>query len=125
MRNLTVFALSIGTINIQTGMNGHKWSIYENNPEDSELYLTSTNRLMFACKGTLQIGDSLTVRNNDSNRMLDTCYVVDILPTNKEAMIEKLLEHKFDYRILRAFSKKMFKNKLNTGYSIKGVVSAS
>jgi len=124
MRDLTVFALSIGTINIQTGKTQYDWSIYDNN-SNIELALSGCGRLMYGVKGTFIVGDSLTIRNNDTQRKLQSVIISAILPCNKEELIEKLLEHGYDYRTLRAFYKKKFSRKLSVSYSVKGVTNTS
>jgi hypothetical protein len=120
MRNLEAAALSIGSINIQTGKGQYDWSIYDM-AESTQMYLYNGNRLIYAAKNTFEVGDQVLLRGNDSRRKMNEGKITALLPCDREGMIEALLEHGFDYRVLRAFAKKRFKNKLQTSYSIKGV----
>jgi len=115
-----VHVLSIGVINIQTGKTQYDWSVYEQ--KEARLFLCSGGFFLYGVKDSLNIGDKLILRNNDSNRKIKETTVIAIMPTNKDAIIKELLDYNYDYRQLRAFSKKRFKNKLNTSYSIKGVI---
>ena len=111
--------LPIGVINIQTGKTQYDWSVYQS--DTTRLFLCSGGFFLYGVEGSLNVGDKLTLRNNDSNRKLKETTVIAIMPTNREEVVKSLLDFNYDYRQLRAFKKKRFKNKLMTSYSIKGV----
>ena len=113
----TLYVLPIGVINIPTGKTQYDWSVYES--DETSLYLCSGSFLLYGAKGTLKVGDELTLRNNDTQRKLKTTNVTAILTTESSTIIKELFELGYDYRQLRAFKKKAFKRKLMTSYSIK------
>lgn len=117
----TVFALTIGVINIQSGKTQYDWSIYDEFHKDSKLFYCSGGFLMLGAPGSLEIGDDIVIRNNDTQRKMKDATVKAILSTDKDTLIKELLELEFDYRQMRAFKKKAFSRKLSTSYSIKGV----
>ncbi|HHX70457.1 MAG TPA: hypothetical protein GX708_20685 [Gallicola sp.] len=114
--SLTAAVLSIGKVNIQTGKTKYDWSVY-----DSSATIYYAGGMLLYGSSQLKIGDRLTLRNNDSNRLITHCEIIDSAPANKEAVIEMLLKHKYDYRPARPFKKKEFSKKLQTSYSIKGI----
>lgn len=111
--------LSIGVININTGMNAHNWNIYENSPEHSELYYVG-GFLIFGAKGSLKEGDVITLIGNDSRRRLKPPTTVErVIPNSREELLKTLLELGYDYYPKRAFQKSKFKRKLSTSYVLK------
>jgi len=118
--SLTASVISIGKVNIQTGNTKYNWSVYDSS---SKIFYAGGILLYGSTENELKIGDILTLRNNDSNRLVTRCKIIDSAPANKEAVIEMLLKHEYDYRPARAFKKKEFSKKLKTSYSIKGIMN--
>lgn len=122
----TVFALSIGVVNIQSGKTQYDWSIYDGTEkypavETKELYHCTGSFLLMGAKGSLQEGDSIVIRHNDTHRKLKDAKVTKVLTCDKDTLVNELLELEYDYQVVRAFRKKQFSKKLGTSYSIKGV----
>ena len=121
-RRLTAAALSIGVVNMTTGKTQYDWSIYED--DKAGVFLTSGGYLLFASPGSFEIGDSVLLRNNDTNRKLqDARTIIGIAKSDYESVMTMLEEHGWDYRPIRAFKKRKNKSRLSTSYSIKGIVN--
>ena len=114
--------LSIGVININTGMNAHNWNIYENSPELSELYYLEHlgGFLIFGAKGSLKEGDVITLIGNGSRiRLKPPTTVKRVIPNSREELLKTLLELDYDYYPKRAFQNSKSKRKLKTSYVLK------
>jgi hypothetical protein len=122
MELTAAYVLGIGVINIQSGKTMYDWSIYES-PETGFVFLTNHNCLLYATKETFEVGDTLKeLRGNDSLRKLkDNVKIIDAAPCIKEKVIEMLYKNGYDYRVLKAFTKKSLTRKLQSSYSVKGV----
>ena len=61
MRNLTAFAIGIGSINPKCGQTKFGWNIYDNG---TAFYICGNNdRLLYATKGSFEIGDVVIFNN--------------------------------------------------------------
>jgi len=120
-QKFTAAVLSIGIINILTGKTQYDWSIYQN--DRSTVSLTNDSTLLYSSPGTFEIGDSVLLRNNDTNRKVGgPVEIVAIMNCDKESVLSTLKEHGYDYYPLRPFQKRKLNRKLKTSYSIKGVI---
>lgn len=119
-KQLKVNAISIGSINIQSGKTQYGWSIYDS--KGSEVYLVA-NRLLYAAKGTFEIGDIVSCFDNDSGRSLElvSAEITDIATAKKDDVVDMLAKNGYDYSVAKPFKKKKSDKKLNTSYSVKGV----
>ena len=116
--NLKADVLGIGVINITSGKTMYDWSIYDW-PEGC-VYLTSSNRILYASPETFQIGDNVTLIGNDSRRKLQEVTVVDVCKCVYSEVVEMLWKHEMDYKPKRAFAKARWSKKLQSSYSVKG-----
>lgn len=116
---MEVFVLSIGVININTGKTQYDWSIYDDKPEITNLYHCKEGFLIRGAKGSLEIGDSVIMRNNDTRRKLGCATIDKVLPVTREELIDGLYELGYDYKPKRAFKKSAFKKKLRTSFTLK------
>lgn len=119
-KNLNASVLSIGVINITTGKTKYDWSIYEQ--PDAVVYLAG-NRLLFAAPGTFNIGDKVTMFDNDSGRKVkwgSDMTIKDMSNCIQEDVINMLFKNEYDYRPKRAFVKSKWSRKLETSFSVKG-----
>lgn len=117
-----VSVLTIGNANPNTGKTKYDWGIYDefwNNK--MTVYLCGWHLVFSANEDDFEIGEKLVLRNNDSQRKLNEVVVTDKCICNRDALLEMLLKHKFDYYPKRAFQKSRFKNKLLVSYSVKGI----
>lgn len=128
--DLKAWVISIGIINITTGMTGHDWSIYDQTPTvHSSVFLTNRGFLLVAAHDTFQKGDVLKdIRDNDSLRkvsMASGAAIVDIAPCIKEEVLAMLKRNGYDYYPIKAFRARPKGNrKLSTSYSVKGTDNA-
>lgn len=122
MANYTAFVLPIGVVNITSGKTCYDWSIYDDFHQNGFIYLVG-RFLMLDAHQDFEIGDTITLRNNDSQRKLKEAKVIDFCKCNKEDILAMLLKNGYDYYPKRAFQKGRFKAKLDTSYSIKGITN--
>ena len=122
---LNAAAISIGIINITTGNTKYKWSIYDS-PKESTVFLTNRGSLLIASSSTFKKGDIVTLRDNDSNRLLVSRVVIkDFAPAIKDEVLLMLKNNNYDYYPIASFKARPKGNrKLGTSYSIKGTTEA-
>lgn len=123
MANYTAFVLPIGIINMTTGKTCYDWSIYDEIYKNSTIYLAGRVLLFGGGETSFNIGDNITLRNNDSQRKLKEVIIRDICKCNKEDILAMLLKNGYDYYPKKPFQKAKFKAKLDTSYSLKGVTN--
>ena len=123
-KGLIVYVLSIGMVNIQSGKTKYNWSIYDD--KNVSIYIcgdgTRASFLLYGAKGSLDIGDNITLIGNDTQRKVDKTTIIDICDNDKDTLITLLYDkYKMDYKLKRAFQKATYPWKLRTSFSIKGV----
>ncbi len=117
---MKVAVLSVGVINIPSGKTKWDWNIYDSK---MQAFLTSSRFLLLAEKDTFSVGDDFKLFDNDSSRSLGKSgKIIDSSPCEKEALIEMLYKNGYDYKPSRAWTKKEMKKKLDTSYSVKGIL---
>lgn len=117
--NLTAYVISVGVVNIPTGKTMYDWSIYENT--GLYAFLTKSGSLLFGTQNTFNVGDSVTLRGNDSQKKLKETEVIDFAPCIKDDLLKMLKNNRYDYYPIRAFTARKDGNrKLQTSYSVKG-----
>ena len=121
----TAFVLPVGTVNILTGATCYDWTIYDEHWKGSTwAFLTDSRFLMFSSReDSFQIGEEVTLRGNDTQRLLKKVKIKDVCAVDKDTLLAMLLKNEYDYYPARAFKKKRFSNKLQTSYSIKGITN--
>jgi len=128
MKNIKTFdkfkdtnpVLSVGVINITTGVTSDKWSIYEN--KGLFAYLASGGFLILGAEGSFQKGDSYDLIGDQTRRSLSKRgRIIDSHScANKEEFIAWLKSHKYDYTPIRSFRKRPEgTKKLSTSYVLK------
>jgi hypothetical protein len=123
----TAHVISIGIINMTTGVTGHEWSIYPDPNAEYNLphfaYLSNNGFLLIASEGTFKIGDECELKDNDSQRKLKSgVKIVDSSSCDKETLLAMLKKNNYDYYPIKAFRSRAKGNrKLSTSYSVKGV----
>jgi len=118
---LTAAVIAVGVINMNTGMTGHGWSIYEN--KGMHAFLTDQGSLLLGNPKTFEVGNKdITLRDNDSNRRKEYgVEIIDKAPCNKDELLSMLEKHRYHYKPLKAFRKRPEgSRKLRTSYSVKG-----
>lgn len=116
-----VSVISVGLVNMTTGKTMYDWSIYES--EGLFEFLTTGGYLLFGREDSFNIGDSVDLIGNDSNRRLGKKDdIVAISKATKEDLLKMLKENGYDYYPIKAFRARAKNNrKLNTSYSVKGI----
>lgn len=117
----TVFVIGIGNVVPSTGKTKFDWNLYESQGLTMNIWLAS-NRLLLSAGDDFEIGERVVIRDNDSNRKLNELTIQDVCKSDRESVLEMLLRNKYDYYPTRPFKKKRFPSKLNTSYSVKGIV---
>ena len=116
MKNYTAFALSIGSINPHIGKTKYDWNVYTNGTAVYEC----GGRLLIALPGTFKEGDVVIVRENDSQRKLQTVTIQKECKT-KEELIAFLKSQGYTMTKPKPFQKFVGKKyKPSESYSVKG-----
>jgi len=118
----SAFVLSIGNANPNTGATMYEWSIYDEFWNNKMYVFLAHGHLIFSSsENDFEIGEGITLRGNDNKRLLKSTTIQDKCICNRDALLEMLLKHSYDYYPARAFKKKRFNNKLGVSYSVKGI----
>jgi hypothetical protein len=116
----TLPVISIGVVNIPSGMTQYDWSIYEN--IGLFAFLTDSGYLIFGAEGSLKVGDEYDLVGNDSRRRLSrNGSIISICSCEDKVVFTQWLKsHKYDYTPIRAFKSRSASNrKLTTSYVLK------
>jgi len=118
----TVMVLSVGTVNILSGKTQYEWGIYDDGWKNNMFAWLASGCLLFSSNETdFEIGETVTLRNNDSSRKIKECTIKDKSIVNETDLMEMLKSNGYDYTPLRPFKKRPQGNqKLTTSYSVKG-----
>jgi len=120
----TVTVLSIGVVGIENGNTQYDWGIYDDFwLNKMYAWLTTSGFLVFSSnKDDFEIGETVVLRNNDSNRKIKTCEIKDVSIVNYDDLLKMLKSHQFDYSPIAPFrSRPKGNRKLTTSYSVKGI----
>jgi hypothetical protein len=124
-RKFTAYALGIGKVNLNTGVTGHGWNIYDNGwGKGMEVYYTGSH-LIFSTEGSFKKGDDVTLRHNDTSRKLKEVFIVDVCKCEKDEILKMLKKDDWDFYPKRPFAKKSpgarDNSRFGISYSIKGI----
>jgi hypothetical protein len=115
------YVLPIGVVSPANGNTMYDWNIYESWP-DGWAFLLKGFLIFSSDENDFEIGEDVVLYGNDSGRRLTYANkVADKAPVQKEALVNMLFKHGYDYKPKRAFQKAAFSNKLSTSYSVKGI----
>lgn len=116
------YVLSIGVVNPNTGSTQFDWSIYSSWDKKMTVYLTSGGFLLFDAQDTCNIGDHITLRNNDSRRLMKVTGIKDKCPCTRDEVMAMCKKHGYDYTPLAPYKKRTSgRARLSTSFSVKGM----
>jgi|GEM_PF-6390703 len=109
----TAFVLSIGVINPNTGKTQFDWGIYDtfwNN--NMHAFLAGYCLIFSSSESNFEIGEKVTLRNNDSQRKIKDVSIIDKCICSREALLNMLLKNGYDYFSKTTISKKQILKKI-------------
>ena len=113
----TAFAIGIGSINPKIGNTKFDWNVYT---DGCALYVCGS-RFLYSILGTFKVGDVVELRDNDSQRKLQTLTVEKECLNQKEVInyLESIGYNMITHKPFEKFTGNKYTPR--ESYSIKGV----
>lgn len=113
----TAFVINIGTINPKIGKTKFGWNVFDS---DAVVYECG-GRLLYCASGTFKKGDEVVLRDNDSQKKLNTLTIRKECRGQKE-LFDFLTSEGYNMTTPRPFQKSVgYKYDPSNSYSVKGI----